>query len=44
MEELLMELFNGEWELEVMEDWVPMVEPAPMSWFERFWLTGNTGL
>ena len=44
MEELLMELFNGEWEMEVIDDWVPVdVEPS-MTWWDRFWLTGNTSL
>lgn len=44
MEELLLELFNGEWEMEIINEWVPLVQPEPMTFWERFWQTGQTGL
>jgi len=43
MEELLWELLEGDWDMEIIEGWQP-VQQDDMSWWRRFWLTGNTGL
>ena len=43
MEELLMELLEGECTMEIISDWQPMVEDD-MGWWDRFWQTGQTAL
>jgi hypothetical protein len=44
MEELLLDLLEGEFiELEVMDNWQPL-QQEELTFWERFWYTGRTGL
>ena len=43
MEELLLELFEGEFEMEIVSDWQPL-QQEDIGWWDRFWLTGKTHL
>jgi hypothetical protein len=43
MEELLMELLGGEFEMQIMDDWQPL-QQEDIGWWDRYWLTGKTHL